>query len=63
MEKESIKVSPRAKKFLSQMKLNRIKLDKKEIDSFSDAIEMIERYFKKHNDYYLEMLKEERQDG
>lgn len=56
---ESLKVSKGAKLFLSQIMINRIKLDQKPLKSFSEALELIQKYFKSHNPEYLKMLKEE----
>lgn len=55
--KESIKISSKAKEFLKQMKVNRIKLDLEPIN-YSEGLEIIANYFKNNNDRYLEMLKE-----
>lgn len=57
--KESLKVSKKAKDFISQVMINRIKLDQKPLKSFSEAIELIQKYFKANNDEYLKMLKED----
>jgi hypothetical protein len=56
---ESLKVSKKGKEFLSQIMINRIKLDQKPLKSFSETIELIQKYFKINNDQYLKMLKEE----
>lgn len=57
---ESLKVSSNAKEFLKAIMINRIKLDKEPLNSFSEAIELIQKYFKINNKEYLEMLKEEK---
>lgn len=56
--KESLKVSKKAKTFLEQIMINRIKLDQKPLGSFSEAIELMQKYFKENNKIYLDMLKE-----
>jgi len=57
--KESLKVSKKAKDFISQVMINRIKLDKTPLKSFSEAIELMQKYFKANNEEYLKMLKED----
>ena len=57
-EKVSIKVTNKGRAFLKQMQINRIKLDLPVI-SMSQCIDLIVYYFKKDNNKYLEMLKEE----
>ena len=56
---ESLKVSKNGKTFLTQIMINRIKLDKKPLKSFSEALELIQKYFKTNNEEYLKMLKED----
>jgi hypothetical protein len=57
--KMSIKVSPKAKEFLKQILINRIKIDKTPLNSLSDGLELIQKYFKLNNTEYLKMLQEE----
>lgn len=57
VNKESLKVSKKAKEFLKNIKINRIKSNQKPLESFSESIELIQNYFKSHNDEYLKMLK------
>lgn len=57
--KESLKVSKEVKSFLEQIMTNRIKLDKNPLKSFSEALELIMRYFKNNNKEYIDMLKED----
>ncbi len=56
--KESLKISKKAKIFLDQIMINRIKLDQKPLGSFSETIELMQKYFKENNKAYLDMLKE-----
>lgn len=56
---ESLKVSKRAKDFLKNIMMNRIKLDQKPLNSLSEALELIQKYFKSNNDEYLKMVKED----
>ena len=56
---ESLKVSKNGKTFLTQIMINRIKLDKKPLKSFSEALELIQKYFKTNNEEYLKMLKDD----
>ena len=56
--KESLKISKKAKTFLEQIMINRIKLDHKPLGSFSETIELMQKYFKENNKNYLDMLKE-----
>lgn len=57
--KESLKVSTKAKEFLEKIINNRIKLDKPKLNSISEAIELIQKYFKSNDREYIKMLKEE----
>lgn len=57
---ESLKVSPKAKEFLGKIMINRIKLDQEPLSSFSEAIELMQKYFNANNQEYLKMLKEEK---
>lgn len=56
--KESLKISTKAKDFLGQIILNRIKLDQTPLTSFSESIELMQKYFKENNQSYIDMLKE-----
>lgn len=62
VNKESLKVSETAKEFLEKIMMNRIKLDQKPLKSFSEAIELIQKYFNNNNQAYLKMLKGEKDD-
>lgn len=55
---EPIKISKKGKVFLTQMKINRIKLDLEPL-TYPQCIEKMARFFKVNNDLYLKMLKEE----
>lgn len=56
--KESLKISANAKQFLEKLMTNRIKLDQQPLKSFSESIELIQKYFKNNNPEYIKMLKE-----
>ena len=56
--KESLKISKKAKNFLEQIMINRIKLDQKPLGSFSASIELMQKYFKENNKAYIDMLGE-----
>lgn len=55
--KTSIKFSDDCFTFLNNVRLNRIKMDMSEPNSYNESLELIAKYFKNHNDIYLEMLK------
>lgn len=58
--KNPIKISDEGIAFLKKLKRNRIKTDSDmEGLSYWQLIEIIERYFKNHNDHYLELVKME----
>lgn len=59
--KESLKVSEKVKEFLNNIMINRIKLDQVPLGSYSEAIELMQRYFKPREKEYLKMIKEESQ--
>lgn len=56
-----IKVSKKGKDFLKQMQINRIKLDLDPL-TYSQCLEKLALYFKKDNNKYLEMLKQEEEN-
>lgn len=55
---QSLKISKEAKEFLAKLMVNRIKLDQPPLNSFSEAIELIQKYFNSNNQEYIKMLKE-----
>ena len=52
-----IRMSEEVQTFCKTMRVNRIKLGLPELESYSASLELIAKYFKQHNDQYVQMLK------
>lgn len=60
--KTSIKFANEMYDFLNNIRLNRIRTNKPEPNSYNESLEIIAKFFKNNNDIYLKMLQTEMEE-